>query len=139
MLLVRQDPQVPSVSSTLDPYSAFFQPFWCQPRLPKRTIFVFGEQKDMPSPKLFSPNSQQNFLNLSSPPQSGKLGVHTSFVQEEPLGLRCLTKILATGVGEDVSIYLDILTLEFQAIWERPLGYKQADDPCSVNAPYAPE
>ena len=40
-------------------------------------------------------------------------GVRTNFVQEESRGLRCLIKILATCVVQDVSIYQDILILEF--------------------------
>ena len=36
-------------------------------------------------------------------------GDRSSFVQEEPPGLRCPTKIWATGVVEDVFIYLGTL------------------------------
>ena len=59
------------------------------------------------------------------PPQtvfatSGQAGVHTGFVQEEPLDLRCLSKILAICVVEDVSTCLDPLTLDFFATLERP-------------------
>ena len=46
------------------------------------------------------------------PTRGLQLGVHASFVREEPLGLRCLTKILAMCVEDNVSINLDILTLE---------------------------
>ena len=45
-----------------------------------------------------------------------------------PQDLQCLPRISAMYVVEDVSIYLDILTEELWAIWERPpisLGYKQ--------------
>ena len=48
------------------------------------------------------------------------MGVHKSFVREEPLDLQCLTMTLATHVVEDVCIFLDILTWEFSAILERP-------------------
>ena len=41
------------------------------------------------------------------------MGDHTSFVQEVPQNLQCLTKMLAICVVEDVSTYLDTLTLEF--------------------------
>ena len=41
------------------------------------------------------------------------MGDHVDFVQEEPLDLQCVTMILATCVEVDVSIYRDILTLEF--------------------------
>ena len=43
----------------------------------------------------------------------------TDFVQEGPLDLRCLTKVWATCEMEDVSKYLDILTLEASVILER--------------------
>ena len=36
-----------------------------------------------------------------------RVSVRTNFVQEEPLGLRCLTKIGVIHVVEDVSIYLE--------------------------------
>ena len=45
------------------------------------------------------------------------MDVRKNFVQEEPLDLQCLTKIWA--VVEDVSIHLDILTLEFSVILGR--------------------
>ena len=48
------------------------------------------------------------------------MGDHTNFAQEEPQDLQCLTMHLATCVVEDVSVYLDILTSEFCAIFERP-------------------
>ena len=48
------------------------------------------------------------------------MDVRTSFVREEPLGLRCLTKVLATCVVEDVSIHLDIQTLEFWVMLDHP-------------------
>ena len=43
-------------------------------------------------------------------------GVHVNFVQEVPRGLRCSPRISAICVVEDVSIRLDIVTLEFGAI-----------------------
>ena len=47
------------------------------------------------------------------------MGDHTNFAQEDPPDLQCSTKILATCVVEDVSTYLDILTLEASVILER--------------------
>ena len=51
------------------------------------------------------------------------MGDHTDFVQEEPQDLQCSTRILATCVVEDVSKYLDILTLEFSITSERLLFF----------------
>ena len=48
-----------------------------------------------------------------------QVGDHAGIVQEEPQDLRWSTKILATCVLEDVSKYLDILTLEASVILER--------------------
>ena len=62
------------------------------------------------------PSRSRTFFKSSFPQQSD----HTDFVQDEPQDLRCLTKISATCVVEDVSKYLDIPTLEFWAIWEHP-------------------
>ena len=41
MKLVPQDPRVSSISSAWEPFSAYFQPFFCNPRTPTRTILVF--------------------------------------------------------------------------------------------------
>ena len=49
---------------------------------------------------------------LSFPREACKWGVRTNFVREEPLDLRCLTIIRAICVVEDVSMYLETLTLE---------------------------
>ena len=104
MMLVRQDPQVSSISSTLEPFSAFFQPFSCHPRIPTRTILVFGEQKDIhnsaPSPIQVPIELPQIVFST----RGLQVGVHTSFVREEPLGLRSLTMIFALCVVEDGSI-----------------------------------
>ena len=53
------------------------------------------------------------------PSKGLQVGDHVDFFQEEPLDLQCVTMILATCVEVDVSIYLDILTLEFWANLER--------------------
>ena len=50
----------------------------------------------------------------------GQVGDHKDFVQEEPLDLRCLTKIWANCVVVDVSIYLGTLTWEVSVILESP-------------------
>ena len=57
MVFVLQDPQVSSISSTYGSDFAFFQPFWCHPRLPIRTILVFDEQTDIPSSVFFPSKS----------------------------------------------------------------------------------
>ena len=53
------------------------------------------------------------------PTVSRQMGDHSGIVEEEPPGLQCLTKILATCVVEDVSKDLDILTLEASVVLER--------------------
>ena len=81
--------------------------------MPTRTILVSDVQKDIPNSLLFyiqvPIEPPQHFF----PTRVLQAGVRTNFVREEPLGLRCLTKVLAICVVEDVSINLDILTLEF--------------------------
>ena len=42
-----------SISASLHPYFAFFQPCWCHPRFPTRTILVSDVQKDIPNSLLF--------------------------------------------------------------------------------------
>ena len=140
MILVHLDPQVPSISSTLEPFSGFFQPFWCHPRIPTRIIIVFDEQTDIP-------NSEPIPLQVPiEPPQivfttrGLQVDVRTDFVQEEPLGLHCLTKISVTCVADTASAAcpaqswsLAMTSITFAAvIWE-------ADDPCSVNTAWIPE
>ena len=51
MVVVLQDLQVSSISSTWDSYS--FHTFWCHPRTPIRIITVFDEQIDLPNLVLF--------------------------------------------------------------------------------------
>ena len=41
------------------------------------------------------------------------MDVRTNFAQEEPHGLQCLTMTSAVCVVEDLSIYMDTLSLEF--------------------------
>ena len=52
LMLVLQDPQVSSISSTR-PYSDFFNQFLCHPRTPIRIICVFDEQTDIPNSVFF--------------------------------------------------------------------------------------
>ena len=157
------------ISSTREPYSASFQTFWCHPHVPIRIILVFDEQKDIPNAVLSPIQVPTKLLRTVSPTRDQKVGVGTNFVQEEPLDHRCLTMISATCVVEDVSIYLDSLTLEFWAIWERPPIFTRvyadtasaacpsqsgnlaitsitfpavicdADEPCSVKTAWTPE
>ena len=101
-------------------HTLFFQPFWCHPRIPKRTILVFDEQNRHSQFGTFSHTSPNRTSSKCLSTRGQQAGDRTNFVQEEPLGLRCLTKIWATCVGEDVSIYLGIQTLEFLTTLERP-------------------
>ena len=71
MMWVHQDPQVPSMSSTWEPYFAFFQRFWCHRRIPMRIIMVFDEPTDIPNFGTFhhpSPNrTSSNCLSQNNP------------------------------------------------------------------------
>ena len=91
--------------------------FWSHPRIPTRTILVFDERKDVPKAALFSIQVPTELPRTVFPTRDQQIDVRINFVQEEPLDLQCLTMILAICVVEDVSIYLDILTLEFWAIF----------------------
>ena len=55
------------------------------------------------------------------PTRARQVGDRTDFYREESLDLRCLTMLWAAYVVEEVSKYLDILTLEASGIKERPL------------------
>ena len=113
MMLVLPDPHFSIISSTWELYSAVFQTFSCHPRVLTRTILVFGEQKDMPSPVLFPIQVPIELPQIVFPTRGQQLDVRTSFVREEPPGLRCLTMIWAIYAVEDVSIHLDIQTVNF--------------------------
>ena len=76
-------------------------------------IVVFDAQLHIPSSVLCpNPIPVELFLFVF-PTILPQVGDHTDFVREEPPGLQCLTKTLATDVVEDVSTHLDILTVEF--------------------------
>ena len=109
-----------SISSTWEPCSASFQPFVCRPRIPIRIILAFDEQNRHSQFGTFShPSSNRtssNYLSHNNPAN----GDHLNVVQEVPQDLQYLPRISAICVVEDVSIRLDILTLEFWAILERP-------------------
>ena len=120
MMSVLQDQPVSSISSTWDSDSAFFQTFLCHPRIPTSVILVFDDKIDIPNSLLFPVQVPKELPQTVLPTIIRQVGDHAEFVQEEPVDLQCLTKILATCVVEDVSTYLDILTLEFSVILERP-------------------
>ena len=74
MMLVLEDQQVSSISSTWEPCSAFFQPFWCHPRKPTNTILVFGGQTDILNLVLFPiqvPNSTSSNCLSDKRPAGG--------------------------------------------------------------------
>ena len=63
---------------------------------------------------LFSrPSPNTDLPRIVFPTRGQQVGVHTNFVQEEPLDLQYLTMILTIYVMEDVSINLGVLTSEF--------------------------
>ena len=55
---------------------------------PLRTIFVFGEQEDIPNSVPFSHQVTRELLQIDFPTRGLQVGVHTSFVQEEPRDLK---------------------------------------------------
>ena len=60
------------------------------------------------------------FLRTVFPTRGQQVGDHADFVQEKTTGSSMFGQDLGQLCLEDVSIYLDILTWEFWAIWERP-------------------
>ena len=95
-----------SIPCTQEPFSAVFQPLSCHPRIPTRTIVVFGEQEDIPSSVLFPirvPTELPQKVFLTRGQQMDAL---TKFRSRRTTG----TKILATCVVEDVSKSMDIQT-----------------------------
>ena len=102
MMLVRHDQQVPSISSTWEPYSASFQPFSCHLRISTRIILVFDEHTDIPSPS-FNRTSSNCLSHIC--PASG-CPYNFPFKKKKKPGPECLTKFWATCVVEDVTTYL---------------------------------
>ena len=70
-------------------------------------------EKTFPIRYFFSFQVPVEFLETVFSPTILLIGDRTNFVQEEPLDLQFFLMILAICVVEDVSIRLDILTLEF--------------------------
>ena len=73
---------VSSISSTWEPCSASFQPFWCHSLVPIRFILVFGEQKDIHTLVLFPIQSPIELPRIVSPTTSLLMGVHIKFVHK---------------------------------------------------------
>ena len=81
-----------------------------------RTIFVFDEQQDIPNAVLFSHSCSIGTSSNCLSHHNRASGCPYNFRSRGTTGgLRCLTKIWATCVAEDVSTCLDILTLEFSS------------------------
>ena len=113
MKLVRHDVHFSSTSYSWEPYSASL---WCHPRIPTRVILVFGEQIDIPKSVLLPIQVPTELLQ--NPQESSKWVSVQISVKKKRLGLPYWTMILAICLVEDVSIYLDRLTLKFWAVWE---------------------
>ena len=90
----------------MGPILGFFQSIRCHPRIPM-------DKRTFPTGFFFPSQSQQELPQTVFPTRNQQVGESTKFGREEPQGLRCLSMIWATCVVEDVSIYLDSLTLEF--------------------------
>ena len=82
-------------------------------------LLTWAEQKDFPSSVVSPSLVPIELLHFVFPTRSLQMGDHTHFVQEEPPGFRRLTKIWTTCVVEDVSMELNILTLDFSTTLER--------------------
>ena len=169
MMLVLQDQLASSISSTSEPYSAFCPAILMSSTYTAKNNPCFHWKNGHSQ---FDTSSHRSPIELSQivfPTRGLQVGVNTNFAQEEPRDLQCLTVSSAIYVAEDVSIYQDILTLEFWAIWEHPTfspGWKlilrglrvlhnqivlqwhlsllrpsfcDADEPCSANTAYEPE
>ena len=114
MMLLLQDRPVSAISSTEEAYSAFFQPFLMSSTYTgkNRPCFRCNEQA-FPTRLFYSSWSHFELLRAVFPTRGVQVDVRTSFAQEEPLDLQCLTMIQGLLSLEDVSIDWDILTLEF--------------------------
>ena len=97
-----------------------FQPFLCHPCTPIKIDLAFDTQTGILNSAVFPIQDPLKLPQTVFPTRAQQVGDHTDVVQEEPLDLQCSTKILATCVLEDVSKYLDILTLEVSIILGGP-------------------
>ena len=165
-MLVLRDPRVALISSTQEPSSAPFQPFWISSTKTDKNNPCFRWTKRHSQFGTFCHPNGTSSNCLSRRPASG---CPCKFRSRGTTGSSIFNHDLAIRVVDDVSIFLDILTLECWAPLERPpfwLGCKQtlrrwlvlhnqvvsqrrpllllpplceADDPCSVNTACAPE
>ena len=115
MRWVHQDPHFSSISSTWEPYSDVFQPFWWHSRFLTEVTLVSDGQTDIPNLVLFPIQVPIKHTRIVFPKTFVSMDVHINFVREILLDLQCSPKISAICVVEDVSKHL---TLEFWAIWE---------------------
>ena len=111
---------ISSISSTLGWGFAFFQPFFCHPRIRMRIDFAVDAQISIPNSVLFPVLAPTELPRTVFTTRALQVDVLTDVVQQEPLDLQCLTMNLAICVVVDVSIYLCILTLELWAILQHP-------------------
>ena len=107
------------VLSTSDQDCVSFQPIWCHPHTQIRITFFHGVRKDIPNWKLSPNRVPEGFSQVASPIIGLPKDDHTDFAQEERLGLRCCTMILAICVVVDESKYLDIPIIDFFLMTER--------------------
>ena len=86
----------------------------------KKQSLCSMNKQTLPSWYFFTIQDPRTCLRTVFPTRDQQLDVRMDFVREVPQGLRCLPKMSAICVVEDVSICLDILTFEFWAICECP-------------------
>ena len=82
------------------------------PGVPIRIILACDEQIDIPNSVLLLIEVPTELSQTVFPTVGQQEGVRTNFVQEVPRDLQGLTISVAIHVVEDLSIKMDILTLE---------------------------
>ena len=121
MMWVHRYPHLSSISSTWKPYLCFFPAILISSTSTDKNNLCFRwSKKTFPSRYFFPIQVPIEFLRTVFPTAIWLMDDRTSFVQEVPHDLHCLTMISAICVVEDVSKHLHIPTEEFWAIWEHP-------------------
>ena len=167
-MLVSQGPRFSSISSTWEPCSALFQPFFSHQRVPIRIILVFGEQTDIPSSVLSTIQVPVELPQTVFLTRCLQVGDRPDSFREEPPDLLMFDHDWATCVVKSVSIFLDIRTgilsnfgPSFIFTWVYadtasaacpsqsrslaitsitfPAVFGDPDEPCSMKTAWAPE
>ena len=139
MMSVLQYQRFSSMSSTLGPYSASFQQFWCHPHVLPRITLVFDERTCIPNSVLSPIHVLTKLLRTVFPTIVQLMDDRTNLVSEVPRDLQCLPMIWAMYAAEDVSTRLDIPILKVWAILEHPSIFTRGKaDTASAACPSQP-